>query len=147
MLLCVVAWACTSSESDAPRRFVVRSDAVVRDVGTGLEWTRHDDGAGLEWHAADAYCRQLGADGGGWRLPGVEELFALYDKAMNTPCGTVTCHVDSAFTLTSPYVWTETAMGEGARTYVDMQYGTRLSPTITPRLLRRVLCVRSPSGR
>ena len=147
MLLCAAASACTSSAGDAHRRFVVRSDDVVRDVRTGLEWTRHDDGAGLDWNAADAYCRQRGVDGGGWRLPEVDELYPLYDRAIDTPCGTVTCHVDPVFTLTSPYVWTATAMGEVARTYVDMQYGTRLSPTITPRLLRRVLCVRPPSGR
>lgn len=120
---------------------------MVRDVRTGLEWTRHDDGAGLDWHAAEAYCRQLAVEGTGWRLPDAEELQPLYDQATQAPCGTVTCHVDPVFTLTNPYVWTATAKGETARTYVDMQYGTQLSPTITPRLVRRVLCVRSPAGR
>ena len=59
------AAACTSPGGDAPvgPRFVVLGPAVVRDAGTGLEWTRRDDGGGLDWYKADAYCRSLSIDG------------------------------------------------------------------------------------
>jgi hypothetical protein len=146
--LLVVA-ACTSGPGDTPgdRRFVAVGAAVARDARTGLEWTRHDDGAGLDWHKAEAYCRSLSVDdGGGWRLPDIAELRSLYDTTTSSPCGVATCAIDPIFTLTSAYVWSATAEGPKARTYLDFQFGTELSPGIFPQLVRRVLCVRTSSA-
>ena len=139
----VWAAACSSGGAEGPR-FVVVGPAVARDAGTGLEWTRHDDGAGLDWHRADDYCRSLSIDGGGtWRLPTIEELRRLYGTTPRVPCGDAMCAVHPVFTLTGPYVWSSTEHGgPNARTYIDFQFGTELSPSITPRLVRRVLCVR-----
>lgn len=138
--------ACGSAGDDVRSgpRFVVLGDAVVRDVGTGLEWTRRDDGAGLDWPAADAYCRSLAiGDARGWRLPDIAELRALHGGPPRTPCGDATCAIDAAFVLGGPYVWSATARGApNARFYLDFQYGTELSPSISPRLVRRTLCVR-----
>lgn len=141
-----LAAACSSPAGDTTPgpRFVALGDAVVRDARTGLEWTRHDDGVGRDWYGAEAYCQALSIDDAGrWRLPGSEELQGLYGASPRTACGDAMCAIDPAFSLSSPYVWTATAHGPTARTYVDFQYGTQLSPTITPRLLRRVLCVRA----
>jgi len=148
MVLTWLLWAaaCTSRGGDAPAgpRFVVLGAAVARDARTGLEWTRHDDGVGLDWHKADAYCQSLTIDDArGWRLPDIEELRRLYDPTTRIPCGDATCAIDPVFTLTSPYVWSATAQGQNARTYLDFQFGTQLTPTILPRLVRRVLCVRT----
>ena len=142
----LVLVGCSSREAEPPTgaRFVAQGAAVVRDTRTGLEWTRRADGGGLDWHKASAYGRELAIDGGrGWRLPVIEELRGLYGSSPPVPCGEVTCSIDPAFTLTSQYVWTSSApQGPAARTYVDFQFGTELTPTINPRLLRRVLCVR-----
>lgn len=147
ILVASLLWAaaCTSPEGEAPAgaRFVALGGASVRDTRTGLEWTRHDDGQGLDWHKADAYCRTLALqDAGGWRLPGIEELWGLYDATARRPCGEAMCAIDPVFTLTSPYVWSATAPDPTSRFYLDFQFGTRLSPGIRPRLVRRVLCVR-----
>lgn len=142
-LLWMAASASCGRDVATGSRFQVLGAAVVRDTATGLEWTRHDDGVGLDWFKAEAYCRSLSTDGGrGWRLPTIEELAGLHDARLRTPCGDTTCGIDPVFTLTSPYVWSATAPGEGARTYLDFQYGTRLSPSIRPILVRRVLCIR-----
>ena len=134
--------------SSAGERFVAVGDGVVRDARTGLEWTRRDDGAGLDWNRAEAYCQRLAIEAGRWRLPAIEELRSLYLATTKSPCGDAMCGIDPAFTLTSPYVWSATAQDATvpalARTYLDFQFGTELSPTITPRLVRRVLCVRTP---
>ena len=124
-------------------------DEVARDTRTGLEWTRHDDGQGLDGYKAEAYCRALViGDSAGWRLPGVEELRSLYGATPKSACGDAMCAIDRVFTLTSPYVWSATTPDPTSRTYLDFQFGTQLSPGITPRLLRRVLCVRtSPQAR
>ncbi len=147
ILSTVLLWAvaCTSPAGDAAAKapFVVMGDAVVRDARTGLEWTRHDDGVGLGWYEADAYCQGLAIDDAGrWRLPGIEELRSLYGVATRVPCGDAMCAIDPAFSLTGPFVWSATADGT-ARTYLDFRYGTELSPSLTPRLVRRVLCVRT----
>ena len=140
----LLAAACSSPAVDPHgARFVPISEAIVQDVGAGLEWTRRDDGVGRDWHAAEAYCRVLTLGGSGWRLPTVEELRALRVASARTPCGDVTCGIDPVFGITNPYVWTSTAQGDTARTYVDFQFGTELTPSIGPRLLRRVLCVRT----
>jgi hypothetical protein len=142
------AWACTSD--DGGGRFRVLGEAVTRDAQTGLEWTRRDDGAGLDWHKAEAYCRSLSVDdAGGWRLPTIDELRSLYGASPKVPCGDAMCAIDPVFTLSSPYVWSATEFGVSARTYLDFKFGTQLSPTITPRLVRGVLCVRpsaTPAG-
>jgi hypothetical protein len=146
-LLC--ATACTSRGGDAVAdpRFVVLNAGVVHDARTGLEWTRHDDGAGLDWHGAEAYCQSLSIDDAkGWRLPSIEELGGLYGAITQMPCGDAKCAIDPAFALTSPYVWSATAPNPNARTYLDFRFGTRLSPSISPRLVRRVLCVRTGPG-
>jgi hypothetical protein len=147
LLTSVLCAAACSRGGDArgDRRFVVLGDAVVRDARSALEWTRHDDGVGLEWPKADAYCRALSIDDGRWRLPSIEELRSLYGAAPGVSCGDVTCAVDPAFTLGGPYVWSATEPVPETRTYLDMQYGTALSPRITPTLVRRVLCVRTAS--
>jgi len=140
--------ACTSPGGEAPAgaRFVARDAAVVRDAETGLDWTRRDDGAGLDWHKAEAYCESLSIDGArGWRLPAIEELRRLYGASTKIPCGDAMCAIDPAFTLSSPYVWTSSApQGPNARTYLDFKFGTQLTPTLTPQLLRSILCVRQP---
>jgi hypothetical protein len=140
------ATACTPPEGDAPApRFVALGDAVARDARTGLEWSRRDGGA-LAWHAAETHCRSLAVDdAGGWRLPAIEELRGLYDEGARVPCGDATCAIAPVFALTTPYVWSATAeQGPNARTYLDFRFGTELTPSIGPRLVRSVLCVRRP---
>jgi hypothetical protein len=135
--------ACAPPEgASTGARFVAQGETIVRDPRAGIEWTRQDDGVGRDWNAAEAYCRVLTLAGAGWRLPTIEELRTLHVPSAHTACGDVTCRVDPAFRLTSPYVWTSSGQGTTARTYVDFQFGTELTPSIGPRLLRRVLCVR-----
>jgi hypothetical protein len=134
--------------SPAPSpRFTALDAAVVRDARTGLEWTRRDHAEPLHWTAADQHCRALVAgERRGWRLPEVQELEALYDPGIATPCGGRSpCHLDPAIRLASPYVWSGTARGEGARFYFDFAYGNAFSPGIGPTLVRQVLCVRGGS--
>lgn len=148
VVVLLAAAACTSPADDAPRgaRFVPRGEAIVEDTRAGLEWTRRDDGVSRDWHAAEAYCRVLTLGGPGWRLPTAEELRSLRVASARSRCGDVTCGIDPAFGITNPYVWTSTAQGDSARTYLDFQFGTELTPSIGPRLLRRVLCVRTAAG-
>ena len=118
-------------------------DEVVLDRRTNLEWTRHDHTEPLPWDQADGYCRQLAlGDRRGWRLPEIGELQALYDPLITAPCGARACHLDPTIRLGDPYVWSATAREQGSRFYFDVSAGNSFSPGLSPRLVRRVLCVR-----
>ena len=137
IVLAVTASACRSA------RFVASNADVVGDATTGLEWTSRDHDEALPWDAADRWCRDLELAGrDDWRLPEVGELRALYDPERDEPCGNRRCRLDPAIRIRAPYVWTATERGVGARFYVDLAYGNELSPSVTPELVRRVLCVR-----
>jgi hypothetical protein len=122
---------------------VVRDAAVALDPRTGLEWTTQDHAQALAWEDADRHCRALAVGKRrAWRLPEIDEIAALYDPRVDAPCGEWTCHLDPRIHLGSPYVWSATARGPGARFYFDASSGGRFSPGIGPTLVRRVLCVR-----
>jgi hypothetical protein len=138
-LVIVIALLAAASGCD---RFARRGDTVL-DRRTGLEWTACDHGQALSWTDADRHCRGLArGDGPAWRLPELDEVEPLYDERFDAPCGDKRCHLDPAISLASPYVWTATSRGEGARFYFDFAYGNSFSPGIGPQLVRRVLCVR-----
>jgi hypothetical protein len=129
---------------EPPPRFTLVSDDVVRDTRSELEWTRRDGERSFNWSAADEHCRALGLAGGGWRLPEITELEALYDKAQRQPCGGLAdCRLDAAIDLTGPWVWSATAPYPGTPYYIDFQFGTKFYPGTPPSLVRRVLCVRA----
>jgi len=148
--LLVVAAACGhGNDSGGPPRapsrdrLVAVGEGVVLDSWTGLEWTSRDHDESLAWEEAARHCRELSwGERGHWRLPEIGELQALYDGRSDEPCGDMRCHLDPAIRLAGPFVWSASARGAGTRFYFDFTSATSLSPGVTPRLVRRVLCVR-----
>jgi hypothetical protein len=68
--------------SDAPvERYTVKGDTVV-DNTTGLTWQRTVDGQ-RNYTDSGTYCQSLALDGGGWRMPTIDELTAIVDTTMN----------------------------------------------------------------
>jgi hypothetical protein len=77
-----------SKEKAAPKEtgkdgsFVGYDDGTVLDTKTNLMWTSQDNGTPLSWPGAKSYA--TGNHTGGyadWRLPTLDELAGLYDKA------------------------------------------------------------------
>jgi len=60
--------------------FTAYSNYVVKDSRTGLEWyCRHDPRfAGISGASVREWAKNLSVDGGGWRMPSLEELYGLY---------------------------------------------------------------------
>jgi Protein of unknown function (DUF1566) len=151
--LLVAVAACHSGDdrSGAPAagagdRFVMVGDGVVFDPRTGLQWTSRDHDRALPWDEADRHCRELAMGSRtDWRLPQIEELRALFDTRFTEPCGDRSCHLDPAIRMGGPYVWSASSPGPGARFYFDLAYANSLAPSIGPKLVRRVLCVRRAS--
>ncbi len=84
-----------------------RSGDVVTDNVTGLEW-QDNETVQKSWAAAATYCNDLPLNGGGWRLPTIEELETLVDDGKYNP--SVTENVFQHISLS--YYWSST-------TYVD----------------------------
>jgi hypothetical protein len=81
-----------------PMRFTKAHNGVITDHVTGLEWyvgPNHDN----NWHEAKAWTEHLTVAGGGWRMPTVPELKALYQK------GASPYNMDPLFQTTGVWVW------------------------------------------
>ncbi len=72
----------TAKESQEQAARDEAAGVIWTDPTTGLTWTKRDNGFDLDWKGATQFCGDL--DLGGhtdWRLPTIEELAGLYDKA------------------------------------------------------------------
>jgi hypothetical protein len=69
-LLCATSAASAPTDAGMP-------EATLPDPVTGLTWQATPSVQGMRWSAAVKQCAALKLDGGGWRLPSVEELDTL----------------------------------------------------------------------
>jgi hypothetical protein len=79
-------------------RFTKANNGVITDSVTGLDWyigPAQDN----NWHQAKAWTENLTVAGGGWRMPTVPELKALYQKEAAPN------NMDPLFQTTSVWVW------------------------------------------
>jgi hypothetical protein len=79
-------------------RFTKAKDGVISDSATGLEWYAGPD-QDTSWYQAKAWTENLTVAGGGWRMPTVAELEAIYQK------GAAPNNMDPIFQPTSYWVW------------------------------------------
>lgn len=81
-----------------PTRFTKAANGVITDSVTGLEWyvgPNQDN----TWHEAKAWTESLSVAGGGWRLPTMAELKALYQY------GAGPNNMDPIFQTTGAWAW------------------------------------------
>ena len=72
----------TSSTSNAIKRdgiYVAYANGIVKDTRTALEWKVGPD-RDTVWDEARSWVQNLNLDGGGWRMPTMDELAGLYKK-------------------------------------------------------------------
>ena len=122
----------TSSTSSVTKRdgiYVAYANGIVKDTNTGLEWKAGPD-RDTDWNEARTWVRSLGLDGGGWRMPKLDELAVLYKKGMGSH------NLTSLLTnTTSKYLWVWSGETEGSskagRFYFgngDRRWGERSYP-------------------
>jgi hypothetical protein len=70
---------CVRSTVDPPPTHYDFGTNIVNDHGTGLVWQRVLDGNSYNFNNAATFCAQLATDGGGWRVPSVQELETIVD--------------------------------------------------------------------
>ena len=59
--------------------YVAYANGIVKDTKTGLEWKVGPD-KDTDWYEAKSWVQSLTLDGGGWRMPTMDELEGLYRK-------------------------------------------------------------------
>jgi hypothetical protein len=79
-------------------RFTKAQNGVITDHNTGLEWYVAPS-PDNNWHEAKAWTENLTVAGGGWRLPTVPELKAIYEK------GASRVNMDPLFQPKAAWVW------------------------------------------
>ncbi len=75
-----------SSSSDIVRRdgvYVAYANGIVKDTKNGLEWKVGPD-KNMNWEEAKSWVASLDLDGGGWRIPVIDELKTLYKKGVGS---------------------------------------------------------------
>jgi hypothetical protein len=131
--------ACDSGGPGAMPRI---GSGVLRQCGTGVEWTAQDNGRDADWSEAQSRCRGLG---GGWSLPTVEQLQSLYDARLpGISCGNLICKVSNQFRLSDWWFWSSEPKGSSEAFLVNLSNGNQLSFHVGDRRNNRTLCVRRP---
>lgn len=109
-LILLVLWGCAKSSSLEGQgqpmaevnplqiRFTKANNGVITDSVTGLDWYVGPNGDN-NWYQAKAWTENLTVEGGGWRMPTIPELKALYQK------GTSRVNMDPLFQPKAAWVW------------------------------------------
>ena len=63
-------------------KYIAYANGVVRDAKTGLEWVVGPD-KDTDWNEARVWVQSLNFDGGGWRMPTLDELEGIYKQGAN----------------------------------------------------------------
>ena len=133
--------------SGIDKRFTAPGDGTVLDSQTGLQWAQNDNGYDINWNSARSYCSSLSTAGGGWRLPGMDELDGIYDRSetLTTPCRQWTCEVSPLFRLTGGWYWSNESNGSSEAWFLTLHAGERSPFTVSDSVHARALCVRRRS--
>ena len=101
--------------------YAVYVNGIVKDTKTGLEWKVGAD-KGTNWDEAQAWVQTLNLDGGGWRMPTMDELEGLYKKGMGSYNMTPLLKATTAQYL---WVWSGEAKGSSGAWFLSFGTGNR----------------------
>jgi hypothetical protein len=102
-LILLVGWGCGTGQTmtavnPAQPRFTKADNGVITDSLTGLDWYVGPSPDNT-FHQAKAWVESLTVAGGGWRLPTMAELKAIYQKDASA------YHMDPLFQVKGAWVW------------------------------------------
>ena len=116
--------ASTSNVIERDGVYETYANGIVKDMRTGLEWKVGPD-KDTDWKEAKSWVKSLMLDGGGWRMPTLQDLRGLYKK------GEGDCNMTSLLKTTGWYIWAGSAGGSsrarGFIFYTGMSLGRHRS--------------------
>jgi len=109
----------TSSATEPDGTYVAYANGVVKDTKTGLEWKVGPD-KDTNWHEARSWVQSLNLDGGGWRMPTMDELEGLYKDGIGKR------NMTPLLKTTGRWVWSGETQGSSDARNFDFGNGTRV---------------------
>jgi hypothetical protein len=79
----LLLFASDISAKQKQRFFLMKNTGIVIDTKTGLEWRVGPD-KDTNWNEARVWVKNLTLDGGGWRVPTLDELEGIYEKGASS---------------------------------------------------------------
>ena len=86
------------AETAKALRFTIDGQGVISDKQTGLQW-HVGHGRDTDWNEAKRWVENLTVDGGGWRMPGINELKGIYEEGVGD------FNLDPVFEVSKNWVW------------------------------------------
>ncbi len=109
------------TKTSGQRRFHPQTSGTVLDQATGLEWYAGKD-IQTTWDEAEQWVSSLGLNGGGWRMPTVKELKAIYEQGKGTR------NMPPGLRTTGWFIWSgEQVPGEPAARGFDFSHAQSYS--------------------
>ena len=106
---------------DSDSTYIVYANGIVKDTNTGLEWKVGPD-RDTDWNEARSWVQSLNLDGGGWRMPSMDELEGLYMKGKGER------NMTSLLKTTGWYVWSGETKGSSFARFFYFDLGSRYWP-------------------
>ena len=128
-----------SSTSNAIKRdgiYLAYANGIVKDTETGLEWKAGPD-RNTDWNEARTWVKSLNLDGGGWRMPTMDELEWLYKKRKGDR------NMTPLLKTTGWWVWSGETEGSAGARYFNFDIGDRSWRYRVSYLYLRAFAVRS----
>jgi hypothetical protein len=131
-------------------RYQTLDCGAILDHRSGLEWYVGPD-ITVTWSAAHTWVTQLSVCGGGWQLPNVGELEALFDPRASAGIGYFahgehwTAHIDPVFSAIGhgSWVWADETTGHTAPA-INFNQGLGVRLAVDPSYPVRAFAVRHP---
>jgi hypothetical protein len=110
-----------SSTSNVIKRdgiYVAYANGIVKDTNTGLEWKAGPDKT-TTWNEARSWVQSLNLDGGGWRMPTMDELKDLYESGKGDR------NMTPLLKTSGWFVWSGETKGSSGAWYFNFYDGIR----------------------
>jgi len=119
---------------------ILNAETIYKDMDTNLEWQDESDTQELDWYQALEYCGNLDLNGGGWRLPNINELHTIVSY------GTINPSIIGNFKYTkNDYYWSSTTYSSNSEnafaisfSNASMSYFVKESYSIAVRCVREI---------
>ncbi len=138
LFLCLSFTLAAEKEVGRDGVYVAYANGIVKDTKTGLEWKVGPDKS-TNWDQASSWVQSLNLDGGGWRMPTMDELEGLYNR------GAGSRNMTPLLETTGWWVWSGETKGSSNAWGFDFDDGGRSWYGRDDSHTRRVFAVRSRS--
>jgi len=103
---------------DKDKNFIAYGNGIVFDTITGLEWIAGPD-KDMNWNEAQSWTEGMIIEGGGWRMPTLNELTTLYFKGKGSR------NMTPLLKTTGWWAWSGEAEDTSSACYFGFLYGKR----------------------